>query len=472
MIGVMYLRPIWKAQAATALVAVVLLSFGRARSSWADRRERPSLLLGGRAASAPAPVAIDPRLPRGALIEDEPRPSGSSGLACGLSESVCLHFERRLAPALARTYLRELERAARDLAVGLGLPAPLSDVGLGSTPGLDLYLSDAAPLDVQVTADPAVLDGNRRSAFCRARPSRSEARRQAFGCVAESMLFGVNAATPPFLRRALSEYLWVLLGAPAGRDLLAFDTLQANPQLSVAGRDSAPESAGAALLFEHIDARLAAGTPGRLPVALAQLARGHTPPGAPRYVDEPDLIDVLRQAFAPGGPSGLRFEDFMLGFAVERAFVGTRDDGRHHRRLAWLGDAGRVRFDWVLAASSLPRHVAARRPLEAFGCAYVWLDLDRITLGKALAVRAEWESPATFRFALVTVDGEGALLERSDLPHVQNATMAERTLENYDRAAGVLIAGINLGGIDLAHPFDPAHEPSEAHGFTLYVTEL
>jgi hypothetical protein len=408
-------------------------------------------------------------LPKGALIEQDSRPPALAGVACGLTETVCLHFDRRIALDLARAYTRALEQASRELTVGLGLPAPLADLGLGSTPGLDLYLSADGPLDVHVAPDPASFDGVRRSAFCRARPSRNEARRQAFLCVAEALIFGVNAATPPFLRRALAEYLWLLLGAPTGRDRLAFDTLQANPQLGVAGRDSAPESAGAALLFEHVDARLASGTPGRLPVALAQLSRGRTPPGAPRYVDEPDVIDVLRRAFPRPGPS---FEDFMLGFAVERAFVGTRDDGRHHPRLAWLGDAGRVRFDWVLAASSLPRHVAARRPLEAFGCAYVWLDLDRITLGKALAFRLEWESPATFRFALVTVDAQGALLQRFDLPHVQNATMAERALEDYDRAAGVLIAGINLGGVDLAHPFDPDHEPSEPHGFTLYVTEI
>ena len=209
--------------------------------------------------------------------------------------------------------------------------------------------------------------------------------------------------------------------------------------------------------------------PGLLPVALAQLARVDTPPGQLRWQNEPDLVDVLRRAF---DRSSLGFGDFMLGFAVERAFLGTRDNGSHHPELAGLGDAGRVRFDWVLAASSLPRRVAPRRPLEAFGCAYSWLDLDRITLGKTLAFRAEWEAPAAIRWALVAVDARGEVLRRFDLPYVQNATSAERTLDDLDGAVGVLIAGINLGGIDLAHPFDPDHEPSEPHGFTLYVTEL
>jgi hypothetical protein len=32
--------------------------------------------------------------------------------------------------------------------------------------------------------------------------------------------------------------------------------------------------------------------------------------------------------------------------------------------------------------------------------------------------------------------------------------------------------GTNLGGVDLAHPFDPDFEPFEPHGFTVYLAEL
>jgi hypothetical protein len=463
----MFVRPIWRARAAA--IATVALLFGAPSTSLAERDERPSLLLGGEAASAPASVAIDPRLPSGARVESGLRPASLPSLVCGLREPHCVHFDSHVSATLAHTYVRALEQASFDLVQGLGLPAPVRDVGRGPTPGLDLYLDSSALLDVRVVADTTGIDGARRSAFCRARPSRAEARRQALGCVGEALLLGVNAAETPFLRRALAEYLTGLIAPPTGRGLDAFDTAQANPQLSVAGRDAALESAGGALLFAAIDRRLGSAPSGLLPVALAQLARVDTPPGQLRWRNEPDLIDVLRRAF---DRSSLAFEDFMLGFAVERAFLGTRDNGRHHPELAWLGDAGRVRFDWVLAASSLPRRVAPRRPLEAFGCAYTWLDLDRITLGKTLAFRAEWESPAAMRWALVAVDARGEVLRRFDLPYVQNATSAERTLDDLDGAVGVLIAGINLGGIDLAHPFDPDHEPSEPHGFTLYLTEL
>jgi hypothetical protein len=463
----MFVRPIWRARAAAVVIVAAL--FGPSSASLAEHDQRPSLLLGGEAASAPASVALDPRLPSGARFESGARPAPLPKVVCGLREPHCVHFDAHLSTALAHAYVRALEQAWLDLVQGLGLPAPVRDVGRGPTPGLDLYLDSGAALDVRVVADSTGIDGARRSAFCRARPSRAEARRQALGCVSEALLLGVNAGETPFLRRALSDYLAGLIAAPTGRDLEGYDTAQANPQLSVAGRDAAPESAGGALLFAAIDRRLGSAQPGLLPVALAQLARVDTPPGQLRWRNEPDLVDVLRRAF---DRSSLGFENFMLGFAVERAFLGTRDNGRHHPELAWLGDAGRVRFDWVLAASSLPRRVAPRRPLEAFGCAYSWLDLDRITLGKTLAFRAEWESPSEMRWALVAIDARGEVLRRFDLPYVQNATSAERTLDDLDGAVGVLIAGINLGGIDLAHPFDPDHEPSEPHGFTLYLTEL
>lgn len=463
----MIVRPIWRARTTASLLGALLLA--PASSTRAERGGEPSLLLGGGAASAPAATALDPRLPSGALVPVQVRPAPLSSVACGLREPVCVQHDGSVSPELARAYLRALERAYAELVLALGLPAPARDLGQGPSSGLDLYLSHDASLDVSVMPDAALGATDQRSAFCRARPSRDQARRQAMGCVSEALLLGVDAAETPFSRRALSAYLWSLLGDPTGRDLAAIDTLQANPQLSVAGRDAAPESAGASLLFDYVDRRLSAAERGLLPVALAELARTQTPPGRLRWNNEPDLIDVLRGAFAA---SSAGFEDFMLGFAVERAFLGSRDDGRHQPWLAWLGDTGRVRFEWVLSASSLPRRVAPRRPLEAFGCAYSWLALDRITIGKTLAFRAEWETPAVFRWALLTVDAAGRVLGRFDLPYVQNATSAERTIVEYDGASAVLIVGINLGGIDLAHPFDPDHEPSEPHGFTLYLTEI
>jgi hypothetical protein len=401
----------------------------------------------------------------------EARPTSSSSVACGWREPVCVHHDARVSPALARAYLAAFEQARARLVHALGLPAPLADMGLGSTPGLDLYLLADASLDVSVAPDPPVASDDRRSAFCVARPAARELERQATLCVAEAVLLGLDAAETPFIRRGIATYWWSLVGMPSARDFDAVDFAQANPQLCLASRErGTPDaSAGAALFFDYLDARLGTGQRGLLPAALLQISRGATPPGRLRFDNEPDVFDVLYRAFAT---SSQGFADFMLGFAVERAFVGSRDPGQRHAQLGWLGDAGRVRFDWVLQASSLPRRVAPRRPLEPMGAAYLWLDLDRVTLGKQLAFRAEWETPGVFRWSLVSVDARGQPLRRFDLPLVKSAHSAERTLDDVDGAVGVLIVGINLGGIDLAHPFDPDHEPFEAHGFTVYVTEL
>lgn len=374
--------------------------------------------------------------------------------------------EAGLEPTLVLAYVDALEAARVQLVEVLGLPAPVPDAALGPTPGLDLYLLPDAPLEVDISADPAL--GDRRSGFCRARPSRAETRRQALTCVASAILLGLDAAETPFVRRAIATHLWHLLGTPSPLDLNAADELQANPQLGLAARDASPSATGAALLFDYLDARLAAGDAGRLGPALVQLSRGATAPGARLWNNEPDVFDVLRGALG----SVQRFDDVMLDFAIERAFMGARDDGRHRPELSWLGPAGRVRFDWVIEASSLPRRVAPRRPIEPFGAAYTWLVLDRVTLGKSLAFRSEWEAPATFRWSLLTLAADGRLLRRFDLPYVQNASSAERSIVEYDGAAFVLIVGTNLGGIDLSHPFDPDQEPFEPHGFTLYVTEL
>ena len=415
-------------------------------------------------------MTLDPALPTGALLVASPRPAPLPVVVCGSREPVCVHHERDLDPALGLAYVRALEDARAQLVHALGVPAPLPDVGLGPTPGLDLYLDDRAGLDVRVQPDPAVALDDRRSGFCQARASRAELQRQAVSCVGELVLLGVDAAETPFFRRAIASYLWTLVGAPGQRDRDALDALQANPQLGVAGREAQPWSAGAALFFDYADARLGVGTPGLLPVALVQIARRDTPvERSLRWHNEPDLIDVLRSAFAS---SRQRFDDFMLDFAVERAFVGARDGAGRHPALGWYGSAGRVRFDWVLTASSLPRRVAPRRPLEPFGSAYSWLELDRVTLGKALAVRAEWEEPTLFRWSLVSVDASGKPIKRFDLPLVRGATSAERSIVDYDGAAGILIVAINLGGVDAAHPFDPDFEPFEPHGFTIYVTEL
>jgi hypothetical protein len=429
---------------------------------------RPSVLLGGAVEPAPKVAApIDPRLPTGSRMKSAARPTGFSRSACGLQQPVCAHADPTSAPLLP-AYVAALEDAYAQIVGALGLPRPLPDAA-GPDSGLDLYLQAPEQDEIEVVSELRSLGSDRSSAFCRARPQTAEARRQASLCVAEAALLGLDAAETPYLRRAIAAYLWQTLGGASNADLLAIDRYQANPQLSTMGRERSPESAGAALFVHYLDRRLRAGRRGILPAAIVQMSRSDAPSTGLEWNNEPDSLDVLRRAFSGSKES---FDDFLLNFAVWRAFLGSRDDGSNAPELLWLGDAGRVRFEWSLKASSLPRRVAPLRPIEPLGSTYLWLEIDRAWIGKSLAFRAEWEEPAAFRWTLVAIDGKGKPLKRYDLPFVQRGTSAERTIVDYQDASAFLIVGISVGGVDLAHPIDPDHEPFEPHGFTVYLTEI
>jgi hypothetical protein len=459
-------RAPWRALAVVAALGV--LSPQLRADTQPPPEARPSLLLGGAGEPTPKVEApIDPRLPTGSQIESPPRPTGLSFSACGLRQPVCAHADAKSA-ALLPAYVAALEEADAQLVGALGLPRPLPDAA-GPDSGLDLYLQAPEHDELEVSSELRSLGSDRSSAFCRARPRAAEARREATLCIAEAILLGLDAAEGAYLRRAIAAYLWHTLGGATAADLLAIDRYQANPQLSTLGRELSPESAGAALFVHYLDQRLRAGRPGILPAALVQMSRRDAPSTGLQWNNEPDSLDVLRRAFAGSKES---FDDFLLSFAVWRAFLGSRDDGSNAPELLWLGDAGRVRFEWTIKASSLPRRVAPLRPIEPLGSSYLWLDIDRAWLGKSLAFRAEWEEPAAFRWTLVAIDGKGKPLKRYDLPYVQRGTSAERTIVDYQDASAFLIVGISVGGVDLAHPIDPDHEPFEPHGFTVYLTEL
>ena len=448
------------------LVAILSL-FGAPLS--AQRNTAPGPLFGLPSNIAQSETPLDASLPLGVRRSTRPRPASTERPACSLREPVCVHVAAgRVAPVLVHQYLAALESARRQLVDTLALPAPLPDYGLGDTTALDLYLYADTSEDLEVLRDPALDARDHVSAHCRARARASGARRQAALCVAEASLLGLDAAEGDGVRRSVAAALWRLLGTPSADDAAAIDDFQANPQLSPLTRERARTSDGASLFVEYIDRQLGSGSPGLLPASIFLIGDGETPKDRARWHNEPDFADVLRQAF----PSPEAFSDFALNFAVARAFVGSRDDGQRWPELLWSGGAGRVRFDWSVPSSTLPRRVAPLRPLEPLGAAYVWVDLDRVALNAALGFRAEWEAPVIFRFSVLALDASGQLLKRYDLPYIENATQVERSIVDYQGAHSLLVVGTNLGGVDLAHPFDPDQEPWEPHGFTVYLAEI
>ncbi len=431
--------------------------------------EQGSLLLGGGGQTEEAPVRVDPRLPKGARIwPAAERPVMDQPGACSPSRPVCVHQARSADAALGLRALSALERAYDDLVLGLELPVPLLDRD-GGSPALDLYLSDAEGRGLSVFGDARRLGGfDRQSGFC-VYGGAGALERAATTCLGELIALRLDAGVTPHLRRAYATHLWWAVGRPDDLDLAAVADVQAHPERAIATRERTRSSEGAALLLEYLDRRRGSGGAGTLSTGLIALAANQTPPGAWLWHNEPDVFDVLRRTLDDdrGKLSGL-----LGDFAVSRGLLG----GRGQPALPELGFAGplaRARVDWTLPLSSLPRRVAATRPVEPGGASFVWVPLDGvITQETTLGMRAHWEPPVAFRWEVVKLDRDGRELSRLSLPFREKATEVEQRIGELAGAAALLIVGTNLGGVDLAHPFDPDVAPFEPHAYTLYLAKL
>lgn len=400
------------------------------------------MLMGGGAAEPKAPVETDPWLPTGAPMAAEiPRPPANP--ACSFDGRVCVHPAPGVSPAVARKALAALENAYRKLVDVLQLPAPLTDGGLGGSNALDLYLNADGSGALRSEHDaPEVTRFDSASAFC-VLDGPALLERQATVCVGEAIAWRLDAGTTPAVRRGYAAHLWHIVGSPTALDDEELDDAQLHPELGLLR---------GALLFDLLDERRGQGHLAALGTALLGAAASKTAPNAWQWDNEPDVFDVLRHTL---GDTPRKMAEVMGDLAVTRAFMDSR-----------------VRFDWSLPLSSLPRRVASQRAIYPTGSMYVWLGLDQPMQGETLAFQAEWEAPVTFYWTLVVVDAEGYELRRIAAPFKERATHVEQQLVNLEGAVGVIVVGMNLGGVDLAHPFDPDVTPAEPHECTVYLTKL
>jgi hypothetical protein len=234
-------------------------------------------------------------------------------------------------------------------------------------------------------------------------------------------------------------------------------------------RELEASSEGAATWFELLEATRGRGAATALGQGLATLAASSSKYGTPRWNNEPDIFDVVRRTLSD---DPFDIAAFMNDWAVQRAFMGTRDTGSHVPTLGWAGDFGRIRFDWVMRYSKLPRRVLAKHPIEPTGSIYLLLELDDVALGATLGFQAEWEAPVSFVWSLVQIDKQGREMKRMNVPFKENASSSEQRLQNFEGAAYILAVGTNIGGVDRDHPFDPDVFPYEPHLCTVYLVRL
>lgn len=399
----------------------------------------------------------------------------TSARVCSFREPVCVHASSGAPSQLLLDTLADLEHARTALVRVLGLPSPLPDGSLGGSPAFDLYLTDpsrrsgGAIRPVVVERDePAIGEPDRASAFALldANLEGCERGNLVTRAVASAIGLGIDAAEDDTLRESRAAYLAELV-TPCGavtRSLV--DDFQRHPERAIFSSANDVEPARGLLFPWYLDLTLGTRTPGILPFALTAASRQHTPLGSFIWVDEPDIFDSLRASLASREPPQ-KLSGLLLDFAVARAFVGNRDDGMHMPETRWTGESGRVRFDWSVPFTSLPRSLAPRLPIEPTGASYLWVDLEGAPREARVTFRAEWEPPVLFRWAIVRVRKDGTEASRVTVTGQDGATSATQVIEAIDDLAGLLIVGTNGGDIGLTRPFDPDEQPHEPHGYVV-----
>jgi hypothetical protein len=432
-------------------------------------RRDPPLLFGAGPHQIRPPVSIDPDLPTGAPFAAElERPRGAV-VACSARLPVCVQRGAGVSGDQALAAVQALELAYERVVQALALPAPLPDDGHGGSDALDWYL-DAQQVELVTERDAVRLGGlDSAAAFCvggATDPVLME--RDATLCVGEAVAKRLDPAETPALQRAFATELWWITGPTTSLDVQVVDDAQAHPERALAGR-AADANAGAALFLDFLELGRSSQDSGALIGSLFSASVGSTASDAFEWNNEPDVFDVLRHSL---DEDTAKMASLLGDYAVSRAFLGDRDDGAHAPYAEWVGAFGRARYDWILPFSSLPRRVRASRPIEPTGIELIWVKLDEVPLGAVLGFEAEWEAPVAFKWRLISIDAQGREMARVDVPFQERGRSSEGRVVNLQNVSAVVAVGINMGGVDLAHPFDPDLDPFEPQSCTAYFASL
>lgn len=447
-------------------------------SSWSchagakpPKRDRP-LLFGGPVTKLKAKVPLDPRLPTGTeLPATEPRPPVTGSL-CSFTRPVCVHATAVEQQAALPAALQAMERAYERVVLSLKLPAPLPDDGAGGTDALDWYLT-APPAEFSAVED-ALLPGrvDQAPVFCRGAAAGGPLlERQAALCVGEALASTLDAGESPSARQAFALELWWTVGQKTSLDVQAIDDAGRHPEAPLAyDREPGHAAVGRlALLLEMLETTRSMASPGVLSASVLSAAGSRTPSTASSFDNEPDLFDVLRHSVDEELP---RYADLMVDFALRRALSGDRDDGTRLPTLGFAGSFARPHFDWVIPFSTLPRRVLSGAPIGPSGAELIWLDVEGAPANAAIGFHAEWEAPVAFQWRLWVIDREGRDVRRIDVTFKERGLEADARVLRLAGAKAIVIAGVNLGGVDLAYPFDPDIRPFEPSACTVYLASM
>ena len=394
---------------------------------------------------------------------------------CSLREPICVHGGVAVTPAALLGLLASAEQAWETETGPLALPAPDPDLMTGA---YDLYVVPGVPegtasfpggRDPRTRIDRAsaytLFDASLAAGDTCARDAAVAA------SVARASLFRAAPATDEGSARAEAAYV-ARLAVPCSLGRIGgIDAFQRSPERALAdpaagadARGRAEYADGAALFYWWLDASYSA-TPGGLVRAIWALRPTVTPPGADRWKDEPDGVDVLRESFKDALMSGSRVEDLFAEFGTTRALLGPRENGAELVEARPLGAALAPRVDWTVDWPATPRRLASPQGVAPTGSAYVLVHRAGAPSGSRLRLEASWEQHAAIRWTAVKLDAAGRELSRIPIAAAPRVTEAQGTIVDLDATTDVLVVGTNVG--DPFVPFDPDDERFEPHGWLL-----
>lgn len=388
-----------------------------------------------------------------------PPPVASGGrpvarfVGCSTREPVCVHTGGTSQPSIESVHVA-LSRAEATLEFlrRSGLPSWASDGSVGGGPELDLYLEAgdrAGRAYVEPRTSVEAMDS--ASSYVVVDPERDPCRlgSDVARGVAQAALMSLAPASHPSTVALGSSQIAAIVAPCPMVEHLAVDAFQRAPEQGLTSASLTAFHSGH-LWLDYLEENHGRSDWPRLWTQLVALTGQRTPSAQGAPTAEPDVFDILRRVFHGLGSN---LDDGLLGFAVARAFIGSRSDGAHLSDTEKYENFGRVRFDWSVNLGSLPRRLQTRA-LEPTGASYVWLDTTTATAADSLTASIECEATYAFKWALVTVDAEGKELGR----HVGGRwgeSTTQLTLATLEGVASVLVVGVAAGHDDREHPFDP-----------------
>lgn len=434
------------------MAAFVGLSGGplvSARAQNDQGRRVPPLLLGGAIQPEKSPVLLDPVLPRGALRTWAAPKNLLKEARCSLERPVCVHWPRST-EELAAGALKDLERAFEEQVWGLRLPS-------NAISWRHPLVWDLQNGPVEVTARVERIPSRSFDvgrAWCEGGLASLSGARV---CVAAALTAARAPATAPWLRDGYAAALARELGeAPAtGAAMVASWSRPEIGVLTNTSRVDALQGRGelfisllrSARFFDYIEHR-SRDDLGHAGFYALTLAGTRTPAGSPRWDAEPDLFDVLSVTLRGDRIEIARLMDDFAQYSFARA----------NSDAVWLVP------DWIVSAESLPRSVAFSRPVEPTGSIYLRLEVPESMSRLTYGFRTSCEAPVSYVWSVARLDDMGEEISRFPITFRQRGGDASGRVLPAENMRSLLLVGTNVGGVDLAHPFDPDHGPHESHG--------